>query len=169
MIEVGGVDKLSVNELATALGVKTPSLYRYFSGGRNDLLRAINEDTEARLYDRLNATQAASDSIEGRLLAIAHAYRDFAHANPLTYGLMYTNTIAELRPNPDDAEQRVLPLQALIAEVSGEADSHAALRGLWALVHGFIMLELAAQFQRSGDLDEAFVKATRAYLAGWRH
>jgi hypothetical protein len=54
-----------------------------------------------------------------------------------------------------------------MAEITGEAESLPALRGLLALMHGFVMLELAQQFRRGGDLDAAYDKAVRAYLNGW--
>jgi len=58
MIEMEGVEALSLNVLAEALGVKTPSLYRYVDG-RAGLLRALNLQTVQQL---VAATQAAHDS-----------------------------------------------------------------------------------------------------------
>ncbi len=176
MIEADGVDKLSVNALATALGVKTPSLYRHFPephpednklGLKTLILQAINQDTETRMYAELYAMFETPASDEDRIVAIAHAYRNFGRNNPVTYGLLYTNTINELRTDQDEAVQRVLRLQNLIGQISGEEDSLPAIRGMWALTHGFVMLELAGQFRRSGDLTEAFEKAIRAYINGW--
>jgi AcrR family transcriptional regulator len=167
LIEAWGVDGLSLHKLAAELGVKAPSLYRYF-GDKMTLLRAVNDDTSLRLFAALEAAlQDAPVEAESRLLALALGYRAFAYANPVTYGLLFSNTIAELRPDAATQEQRALPLQALMAEVSGEAESLAALRGLYALIHGFVMLELSGQFRRGGDLEAAFVRAVQAYVAGW--
>ena len=167
LIEAGGVDGLSLHKLAAELGVKAPSLYRYFAD-KLALLRAVNDETSRRLFAAIaTALEAASTDAASRLLTVALAYRDFAHANPVTYGLLFSNTIAELRPDEAVQVQRVLPLQALMAEVSGEGESLAALRGLNALIHGFVMLELSGQFRRGGDLDAAFVRSVQAYVAGW--
>jgi hypothetical protein len=57
-------------------------------------------------------------------------------------------------------------IQAVMVPVSGESGSLTALRGLWALVHGFVMIELAEQFQRGGDLDAAYEAVIRAYVRG---
>ena len=168
MIEEAGVDRLLVNTLAARLEVKTPSLYRYVDN-KTDLLRAVNEATFRDLFAAIGPALESSASAEQRTLAIAHAYRDFAHAHPITYGLAYTNTIAKLRPDDDEQEQAVLPFQALMAEISGDEESLPALRGLMALIHGFVMLELAGQFRRGGDLNAAFEKSVRAYIAGWRN
>lgn len=166
MIEVDGVDGLSLNRLAAKLGVKTPSLYRHVDG-KTALLRALNDETVALLFSQLYGALDSHGDASVRLLAAARAYRRFAHDYPAAYGLLFTNTIAELRPDEDQNEQAVLPVQAVMAQISGEEDSLPALRGLLALIHGFVMLELAEQYRRGGDLDAAFEASVKAYLRGW--
>ena len=65
--------------------------------------------------------------------------------------------------------QMVLPIQAVMAEISGQERSLAALRGALALVHGFVMLELTNQLRRGGSLEEAFTESAAAYLRGWQN
>ena len=163
LIETNGVDGVWVNPLADKLEVKPPSLYRYVKN-KAELLRAVNEQTFAGLFEALAPALESSGSAEECLVAAAHTYRAFARANPVTYGLVFSNTLPELRPDP--AVHMVLPYQALVAQISGEANSLPALRGLLALMHGFVTLELAQQFQRGGDLETAYEKSIRAYLAG---
>ncbi len=166
MIETEGVDKLSVNKLAERLGVKTPSLYRYVNN-KTDLLRAVNEATIAALFQSLTPVLEITGDTQTKILTVACEYRNFALANPVAYGLVYTNTIAELRPDESEAVRGVLPFQGLMAQISGEADSLTALRGLLALIHGFVMLELAGQLRRGGDLEAAFIRCVEAYITGW--
>jgi AcrR family transcriptional regulator len=167
MMEAEGIDNLTLHKLAAAFSIKAPSLYRHFSS-KADLLRAVNLDTNKALVDSIRlAVAAAQPQTTARIRAMAAAYRAFALANPMTYGLMYSNLSAELRPDPAQLEALALPLQALITPITGEADSLAALRGVWALVHGFIMLELNGQFQRGGDLEAAYMQAVEAYIRGW--
>jgi len=167
LIEAEGAERLSLARLADQLGVKAPSLYRYFSS-KADLLRAVNTETITRLIRRLrDAIEANSGSPKARLLAMAAAYRDFGRAQPATYALAYSALSPEAQIDANVAEAMVLPLQALMAEISGQAHSLAALRGALALVHGFVILELAGQFRRGGDLDEAYIQAMSAYLDGW--
>ena len=111
--------------------------------------------------------KAAGPEPRAQLLALARAQRAFAHAHPAAYLLAFTTTAPEQRPDAAGLEQSALPLQALMAAISGEAQSLPALRGALALIHGFVMLELKAQFQRGGDLDSAFEAALAAYLDGW--
>jgi AcrR family transcriptional regulator len=168
MIEAEGVAALSLAKLAAALGIKAPSLYRYFPS-KTDLLRAVNTVLNEQLVAALNesASQAGDDPTT-RMVAIAKAYREFAHRFPATYDLAFTSTIPEIQPDTEALERLALPIQAIMAQVSGEADSLAALRGAMALIHGFVSLEQNGQFRRGGDLDAAFTRAFEAYLAGWQ-
>ena len=162
-----GVDALSLNKLASLLGVKAPSLYRHV-GNKEQLLQAVNLLTLNQLFSALdNAITHARDAPSSQLVAILQAYRRYAHAQPQLYMLAMTTKPGEGRPDEDALVQMVLPLQGLIKQISGEEKSLAALRGAFALVHGYVMLELNEQLQRGGDLDETFDVVVRAYLAGW--
>lgn len=167
MIEHDGVDSLSLNKLSKELGVKTPSLYRYIKN-RADLLRVVIDDTLKELSATLGLVVDETDTPRVQLIEVALAYRRFAHANPICYGLAFTNTIVELQPDHDEQVQAVLPYQAIMAKISGDDNSLTAFRGYLALTHGFVMLELANKLQRGGDLDAAFRDSIAAYLSGWQ-
>jgi AcrR family transcriptional regulator len=166
MIEQGGIDAFSMHKLAAEFDVKTASLYRYFN--KEALLRAINTRTYhgvlQAIYDAVNTDRDTA----ARLVAGIAAMREYAHSHPTTYVLAFSNTDDVLRPNEAVTETSVLPLQDVMADIAGEADSLAALRGLQALGHGFIMLELAGQYRRGGDLDAHFEQVAWAYINGWR-
>ncbi len=164
LVEQHGIEQVSLRLVAETLGIKAPSLYHHVSS-KNDLLRAVNEVTQKRLFAMLYTAMHDGDGATARLLAVCHAYRAFAHQNPVTYTLVYTPQL-DLHPPAAEQEKAVLPLQALMAELAGEANSLTALRGLLALLHGWVTLELAGQFRRGGDLDVAFAEAIRAYVAG---
>ncbi len=167
VIEAEGVENLSLNKLATLLGVKAPSLYRHFAS-KNDLLRAVNLHTGSQLVEAiLAAVEAAPDDPQERVRAMAHVYRTFIHAHALTYSLMFGSLAPEMRPDEALLAGLAIPLQKVMAAISGEPDSLAALRGLMALVHGFAILELNGQFQRGGDLGDDFSRVVDAYIAGW--
>jgi len=168
LIESEGIDGILLSQVASELGIKTPSLYRHFSN-KAALIQAVIEHT----FDLLNETYQTALQNEGnppkeRLLELFHAHRDFAHANPNTYILAYTATAPELRTDPEKLEKQAISIQTIMAQVSGEDQSLFALRGALALVHGFVMLELKDQLQRGGDLDLAFDASVTAYLRGWK-
>jgi AcrR family transcriptional regulator len=167
LIEAEGLEQLSLSRLATALNVKAPSLYRYFEG-KGDLLWAVNEVTQRALIAEIHQAIAQTATPSQRVMAMAQAYRAFGHRFPVTFGLLYANNSADLRPDAAESEQLALPLQRVMAEVAGEADSLAALRGAMALAHGYVILELNGQFRRGGDLGATFTRIVEAYIAGWR-
>lgn len=166
MVEAGGFDQLSLHKLAAALVVKAPSLYRYFPS-KTDLLRALNLKTTRQMVTAMQQAASTGGDARARLLAMARAYRDFGHAYPMTYHLAFSNASPDLRPDGALLETLAIPIQQVMAKISGEEHSLAALRGIWALIHGFVSFELIGRFRRGGDLEAAFVQSVKAYLNGW--
>lgn len=167
LIESDGVEHLSLGALASALGIKAPSLYRHIKN-KNALLNAVIEDTYLRLFQAYDhALENSGDTPKEQLLKLAQAHYSFAHANPNTYMLAYTTQNPEIDANPNMLLERALIIQKIITEISGEENSLPALRGLLALTHGFIMLELNGQFRRGGDLQLTLAQIIEAYLHGW--
>ncbi|HRE48831.1 MAG TPA: TetR/AcrR family transcriptional regulator [Aggregatilineales bacterium] len=165
MIALEGSQALSLAHLAAGLGIKAPSLYRYFPS-KDTLLKAVNTATLSALFEALMKPLDEGQPPPETMLSVARAQRRFAHANPLLYHMAFSANAPDTQIDAAAAEQGALPLQACIAQISGEADSLSALRGLLSLLHGFISLELAGQFRRGGDLDQAFEFAVQTYLIG---
>ncbi|HMR64484.1 MAG TPA: TetR-like C-terminal domain-containing protein, partial [Anaerolineae bacterium] len=101
------------------------------------------------------------------LLAVAQAYRDFAHTQPGIYPLTLH------AHDPQDAEWTALSneligtLQLILASYgfSGEAALHA-IRGWRSLLHGFVSLEMAGGFGLPLERDESFGLLLEIYLDG---
>ncbi len=168
ILENEGVDNLSLNKVASEVGIKTPSLYRHVAS-KTDLLKAVIERTFGKLFEAYeSALKNTSTDPEEQLLALFHTHREFAHANPNAYILAYTTTTPELRSDPDELERQAIVVQEIMAKITGQEGSLPALRGALALVHGFVMLELKDQRQRGGDLTMAFDASVNAYLRGWK-
>jgi AcrR family transcriptional regulator len=166
LLEQHGAEQMSLYQLAAALGVKTPSLYRYYAG-KADLLRAMNLRTVERLIAAMkHAAEHASGSDAERVLQMGLTYRLFALEQPNAYALAFGAREPATRPDPASLEVLAQEIQAVISPISGDAGSLTALRGLWALVHGYVMIELAGQFQRGGDLDAAYESSLRIYIRG---
>ncbi len=166
MIEEEGVQQLSLNKLAASLNIKAPSLYRHVSS-KADLLQAVNLLTLQKLFDGIaNAIPADNPPLE-QMTAVLRTYRQFALSHPHTYELVYQHNPAA-RPDENILVQLILPIQEIMAGVTGPEKSLAALRGALALAHGFVMLEIKQQLQRGGDLDADFQQVVKAYLNGWQ-
>src|SRR5215213_5904364 len=118
MIETGGIDQLTLQKLAGTLGIQAPSLYRHVRN-KTELLRAVNEVTGQQLVSALGNAVSGSDDPKTRILRMGWACRDFALAHPVTYALAYGNSSPELRADERQLERLVLPLQDVVAELSG--------------------------------------------------
>ena len=160
MIETEGLEQLSLNKLAKALNIKAPSLYHHVQN-KSDLLHAVNLLTVHDLVDEMTAAvnQANGDGYT-HLRALAHAYRTYALAHPVAYKLLYIY----LQDEPAVTEA-ILPLQMALSTLAGPKGG--ALRGLWALLHGFVTLELAGYFQHGEAIHESWERALNTYFAGW--
>lgn len=170
MLAREGYDGLSLAKLAAALKIKAPSLYNHFAS-KAALMQAVNALTIRELTEAI--TQAlttrqgdlgADLSARGQLMA--SAYRAYALANPVAYRLAFAPPSMDERPDPAQLEALAIPLQAIFTPSLGEERSLAALRGLWALVHGYVLLEMYGQFRRGGSLEATFQHVVGAYLAG---
>jgi AcrR family transcriptional regulator len=166
MVEADNANQLSLHGLAEALGVKAPSLYRYYPS-KTDLLRALNLQTVQQLTASMREAASGGSDARMKLLSMSRAWRTFAHTHPMAYTLAFTNPNPELRPDDQLLEALAIPIQKVMEGITGEGHSLAALRGLWALLHGFMVLELTGQFRRGGDLEAVFVQSVEAFLNGW--
>jgi AcrR family transcriptional regulator len=85
---------LSLRAVARDMGMVSSALYRYFAS-RDDLLTALIIDA----YNALGAAVEGAESIvtrmdlRGRWLAVCHAVREWALANPAEYALVYGSPV----------------------------------------------------------------------------
>jgi AcrR family transcriptional regulator len=143
-----------MQRLAKAVGVKPPSLYKHVDS-RDHLIRLVAEDVVADLIVALDDVVAGVDPGED-LAALAHALRDFAHANPEAYGLLFSRLPEEQRPDDALLERGVAALFRTTEALAGEGNALEAARTVVAWGHGFITMELAGAFRMGGDVDRAF-------------
>jgi AcrR family transcriptional regulator len=164
----GGVEAVSINAIARALGVSGPSLYRYFAG-RDALLTELVVDAYADLE------AAVTGAVD--LTAFAMRFRGWAQAHPARYRLLFAAPPEGRDQLPDaiiDASVKLMrtlvplipptapaPPVALRAELERWAHARdldvtpaVGLRAIliWSRLHGFVSLEIEGNFT-SMDLD----------------
>jgi AcrR family transcriptional regulator len=141
LVDAAGVPALSLSAVAQRLGVRPPSLYAHVSG-LDDLRARLAIRAAQQLGDTLGPA-AAGRSRADALLAVGHAYRDWALAHPGLYALLETDA-----PQAAPALERVLELVLAVLRgygLEGDTAIHAA-RALRAAIHGFVQLEAGLGF-----------------------
>ena len=152
LLEERGVDALTMHDVAAAVGVRAPSLYKRVRS-RSDLFRLILEDVADELTSALDAAAGSGDPVAD-VRAMAVAYRKFAHSNPVSYTLMFAPQAVS------GATARSVRSSAtflrVVAELAGPGHALPAARTIVAWAHGFITMELAGAFRLGGDVEEAW-------------
>jgi AcrR family transcriptional regulator len=152
LLEERGADALTMRDVADAVGVRAPSLYKRVRD-RTDLFRLILEDVTDELAEAMDAAAGSGDPVAD-LRAMAEAYRAFAHANPVAWGLLISP-----QPQPGATERSVrisATLLLTVAALAGERDALLAARTLVPWVQGFVTMELAGTFRLGGDVEQAW-------------
>jgi AcrR family transcriptional regulator len=151
LLTAEGLEALTLGRIAKQLGIKPPSIYKHFRGGKREIEALLIADGLAAHAD------AVADS--GSLAEIAAAYRRFALDNPQLYRLMTE------RPLPRDLLPEGLEARAAAPIIRAVGDPDLA-RAAWAFAHGMVQLELAGRFPPDADLDAAWSKAIAAFEGG---
>lgn len=143
ILESDGPAGLTMQAVATRVGVRAPSLYKRVRD-REALHAAVAEASIDALTQRLET--AGSD-----LDALARAYRSFAQEHPEGFRIMFTSA------SPRDALTRsAAPLLHAAAAVVGDEHALDAARLFTAWATGFLQMELSGAFRLGGDVDRAF-------------
>ncbi len=148
-----GVEALSMEGVASAVGIRAPSLYKHFPN-RAAIVQAVTRLVVNDLIV-LQREAAIHASARENLRAISRVHRAFARKFPRLYGLVF-DPIAAASFTREDSEQVVGPLLMLCAQVEGKPNALFLARALTTFTHGFVSMELAGAFHLSGDLDRAF-------------
>ncbi len=153
LVEERGMDALTMRDVADAVGVRAPSLYKRVRN-RSDLFRLFLEDVADELSAVLDAAAGSGDPVAD-LRAMTAAYRGFAHANPVTYTLLMFPPHAMPGATARSVRSSATFLRT-IADVAGQAHALPAARMMVAWAHGFITMELAGAFRLGGDVEQAW-------------
>ena len=170
IIDSDGLPALSLASLAQTLGVRTPSLYNHI-GGLEDLRGALRlrglEALEQRLQ-RATVGRARRDA----LVALAEAYRAFAHEHPGLYALTL-GAVGDVPDGARDAHAAAAAARRLVEVVVSVLQGYAlegdealhATRALRSSLHGFVALESAGGFGLPLDLDVSFARLVTMHHA----
>jgi AcrR family transcriptional regulator len=150
LLESAGLTGLTMQAVAERVGVRAPSLYKRVRN-RDDLIRLVAEATVRDLGDRLRAVADGGD-----LAVLARAYREFAHAYPAGYHLIFAPGPAAQRPDLAAVSDAAAPILTAAADLAGPAHALEAARTITAWANGFLSMELTGAFSLGGSVDAAY-------------
>lgn len=153
LLETGGPAAVTMQAIASRVGVRAPSLYKRVRD-REALLVLVAEANAEELTARLTAS-------EPTLQALADAFRAFARARPEGFRHMLALDAAS-----DALRRTAEPLVAITRELVGDDEALAAARLLTAWATGFVTMELGGAFRMGGDVDEAYAYGIARIRAG---
>jgi len=150
-----GWQEITLAALAARFGVRQPSLYKHLAG-LAELRRDVSVLAGRELHAELTYA-AVGRSGSDALHAMADAYRTYAKKYPGRYAA------SVIAPAPGDTEHEqvaggiLVTVEAVLDgyDLVGDDEIHA-IRGLRALMHGFVSLEQAGGFALPQDLDESY-------------
>ena len=145
IVDADGIDGLSTRTLADRLGVRAPSLYRYFPD-KATLVQAVARRFTAELTEQL----AARSTLEG----LASAYWAYALRYPHRYDALVrhgsTPDSERMLLSPEQAE----PLLAIVSQFDRATPALTA-RVVRSYLHGAVMLHLLSPLADQHDEEEA--------------
>jgi AcrR family transcriptional regulator len=171
LLDEHGPDALQTRKVASAAGTSTMAVYTHFGGMRGLIAEVATEGL--RQFDAAQALPPSADPVAD-LFALGAAYRGYAIERPHMYRLMFGSTsahginaparnvlsltLAEIEQDHSSFAHVVRAVHRCMLAgriTAGAADDDAAVVAIaaqfWALIHGFVMLELAGHYGDDGS------------------
>jgi AcrR family transcriptional regulator len=164
LVEHGDADGLSLRGVAANLGVKAPSLYRYFPD-KQALEVAVAEVIMNAMLVEFRAA-SATFSPEARFRRIADVYLRFARERFPLYEFVMQHSHPERYASGAGKAVWDLLVDAA-SSVSRQPDDTAAAVATWAFLHGYATLEHSGAFGKSGPKG-GLERGIQAFLGSFR-
>ncbi|MGH1350374.1 MAG: TetR/AcrR family transcriptional regulator [Methyloligellaceae bacterium] len=160
-----GADSFTLADACRLAGVSTAAPYRHFQD-REEILRLIMTRTFDALADKTReAAEAYEQGSLDRIVAMGHAYIDFAVNQEALFRLMFgPNSTLKLQPEVEDCGKECF--SQVIEEIGiycqlNNIRGDASLLGIrmWTFVHGAASLFINNEYQTiCPEIDLGFVK-----------
>jgi AcrR family transcriptional regulator len=158
----GGVERLSLRELARSLGVSQAAPYRHFPD-KESLLAELATQGFRELARDMRASMQGDDRAPAALQAAGLGYIHFAIRHPEQYRLMFGNWRIEKGRYSSFDEAAADAFGVLLTVIQRGVDSGnyrdepvmALALAAWSIVHGFASLAIDGQLAVVGTAEEA--------------
>jgi AcrR family transcriptional regulator len=170
LLDEHGPDALQTRKVSSAAGTSTMAVYTHFGGMRSLIAEVAQEGL--RQFDAAQTVPQTDDPVAD-LIAVGTAYRRYAIERPHMYRLMFGSTsahgitapagnvltlsIAEIEQHQPSfahvvrsVHRAMLAGRITVGSADDDASVVATAAQFWALIHGFVMLELAGFYGDEG-------------------
>ncbi len=163
--DADGLDEVTLTRVAAALDVRAPSLYNHVDG-HGGLMRLLALRSLEELAGVLRDA-AVGRAREDALVAIGHAYREYARRHPGRYGATVRAPGGDDEECAEVAAKVVAVVVAVLAAwgLQGDEAVHH-VRVIRSGLHGFVTIEADGGFGLPLDLDESFELLLATLVAG---
>lgn len=109
MANSGGTRNITIAAVAKALKFTSPALYRYFPGGRVELLRAVHHEVTEHLAARMIVARdrQPADDVSAQLYALTHTVFSWSLANPGEFSLLMGPDFHEVREGAEQTDRDI--------------------------------------------------------------
>lgn len=177
LFDNGGIDAISMREVAKEVGSSPMMLYRYFAT-RDHLLQELRTQAFEQLRRTLSLAASNSSDASDRLRQILLAYLQFGLEERRSYRLMfdywvYDNADRMLEDFGDAIHRQSGAWNVLLAAVieyfdvfGVEGDPLTTAHLIWAGLHGLVSLEASRKLYFGKTFEELMVPMVNAIMAG---
>lgn len=158
-----GVDHVGLRTIGTSLGMTAAALYRYFPGGRDEILAAVRARAFQQFADITEQTfQSDGNSFE-RFQELGRAHVEFAQNNTVAYHMMFdlaqSGDYPELRKQAKRAREVLFDAVAEVAKDEQlSVEAHMLSHVAWAAMHGAVLLETSGQLRFGVSIGQLMTK-----------
>lgn len=166
MADERGISNVTLKVLATELGVKSPSLYKHFSGGLNELNKELMLYGWRLLEDDITRATIGK-SKDNAVRAICLAYRKFVVEHKGVFEAMQWYNMYQSEEHLQ-ASQGTIAVLFQVLEAYGVTDEQKVhiVRMLRGFLQGFSTIESHRGFGNPAPLDDTFDFALNTILNG---
>jgi AcrR family transcriptional regulator len=153
--EAEGWDAVTTRRLSAEIEYSQPVLYKHFSN-MEAIVRSVAIDGFRELAESLSDAKAGAAEPEQALRRIAHAYIDFAVANPAVYDAMFTRATTlhfAASDTPPELSAGFAELRDAVTAVADTTEADTATETLWAALHGLATLGRSGRLRDGHDSD----------------
>lgn len=169
IIAKGGLDALSLRDVARRLGVSHQAPYKHFPS-REHILAEVVSRAYASFASHL-AKRARSDEPYRDLGYLGQSYLDYARKHPLHYRLMFGTPLPDPTQHPhmmQQAQQAFAMLREAIEKLPGrspQSDVDQDAMFAWSVVHGLASIQQTHAAKQVGFGQATMDKASGHTLA----